>query len=504
MKTSNKLTQIVGSNYIDTSIQISRKGWTASDNAIIASSEDFPDALGGTSLGITLDCPMFLSSKYTVDTEVLNELKRLNVKKVYILGGEGAISSNVATIISTQGYTIVRLEGKDRYETAVAVGQEIVNQGGTDTVYIANANNFADALSGAVFAGKQKAPILLTDKNNLPDVNKQALSKWGIKNYYVLGGEGVISQSVIDDISVLPTNDDMYTKNHTSRLWGQNRYETSQAIISMFTLSKDNLTVVTGKDYHNALVAAPYASKINMPILLMDDDCSYSNKEYIFDKNLLVIGKSFLTSNVGKITENGLTYTWGSVKANMLAARVTPQFYPETKILPDLTYTTGLDYSTPDSIWDVFDVHSIKNAKQPNMDFKIEMRSIGGFPIVEPPSVWRDMYNAYDAVYTSISPTGHAALRAAIDNTKIRDSEIGNMLSYFPTVLFIDNRRIFVTKYRVGWADDGSYILYYDVCFSAIGDTSNIWEEINQLTNNNEMHYTHKQFKEIMPELASY
>jgi len=42
------------------------------------------------------------------------------------------------------------------------------------------------------------------------------------------------------------------------------------------------------------------------------------------------------------------------------------------------------------------------------------------------------------------------------------------------------------------------------VCFSAIGDTSNIWEEIDQLTNNNEMHYTHKQFKDVMPELANY
>lgn len=82
----------------------------------------------------------------------------------------------------------------------------------------------------------------------------------------------------------------------------------------MFTLSKDNLTVVTGKDYHNALVAAPYASKINMPILLMDDDCSYSDKGYLFDKNILVIGKSFLTSSAGKVTENGLTYTWVQLK----------------------------------------------------------------------------------------------------------------------------------------------------------------------------------------------
>lgn len=188
----------------------------------------------------------------------------------------------------------------------------------------------------------------------------------------------------------------------------------------------------------------------------------------------------------------------------MLAAGVTPQFYPVTKILPDLTYTTGLDYATPDLIWDVFDVHSIRNAKQPTMDFKIEMRSMGGFPIIEPPSVWQDMYNAYDVVYTSISPTGHAALREAISNTEIREVQFNDRTSFFPTVLFIDNRRIFVTKYKVAIAGNGSYTLYYNVSFSAIGDTSNIWEELNQFTNHNEMHYTHKQFKEVMPELASY
>ncbi|MCT8975001.1 cell wall-binding repeat-containing protein [Clostridium sp. CX1] len=291
--------KITGSNSFDTSISVSKSGWDKSDSVIIASPADFPDSLSGTILGIQLNAPILFSSAdnltftlpngNTYDGALLSEIKRLGAKTVYILGGESSISSLIENTIKSRGYQTVRLSGDDRFKTAIAVGQEVVKKSKSDTAFICNAYGFADALAGSTFAGKSGSPILLTDKATLNKESKKALTDWNIKKIYILGGQGVVSSNVENELSTIGIS--------INRIGGADRYDTAKAIINNFNSSPQSLTVATGKDYHNALVASVYASKENAPLMLFDNDCNSTIKGFLKNKSLIAVGNEDIDLN---------------------------------------------------------------------------------------------------------------------------------------------------------------------------------------------------------------
>lgn len=282
------VTRITGTDCYDIGINVSQKGWTTSDSVILAGSADFPDALSGTSLGIKLNAPILFTDPNGLASNTLNEIVRLKAKKVYILGGTGAVGEDVENVIKSKGISVERLWGQDRFGTALAVGKKVEGLTGSKTAFIANAYNYPDALSSSTFAGKTGSPILLTDEDTLNEQSKQALRDWGITNVYVLGGTGVVSANIENELKGMGIS--------LTRLGGLDRYETSQKIVKNFDSSLDKFTVVTGKDFHNALVASVYAEKIDHPLVLEDNDCSQAVKSLVKDKDLLIVGDFIVDS----------------------------------------------------------------------------------------------------------------------------------------------------------------------------------------------------------------
>ncbi len=86
------ISRISGLDRYETSINISKEVFSTSKYAVIVSGEGFSDALVGGSLVTQLDAPMFLVSKNSMRKEIAEELKRLEVENVFILGGENTIS----------------------------------------------------------------------------------------------------------------------------------------------------------------------------------------------------------------------------------------------------------------------------------------------------------------------------------------------------------------------------------------------------------------------------
>ncbi len=91
------------------------------------------------------------------------------VKEIYIIGGTGAVSTSVENTIKSNlpSSQVGRIEGKNRYETAKLVSDELEKVLGItqfEKVYIATGEYFPDALSIASLAAKEKASILLLKK----------------------------------------------------------------------------------------------------------------------------------------------------------------------------------------------------------------------------------------------------------------------------------------------------------------------------------------------------
>jgi len=226
--------RLAGDNRYATAAAISAQGWKTSDNVVLASGENFPDALAGSTLAGLKNAPILLTSKNSLPTETINEIKRLKPKTIYILGGEGVISAGVAATL-TKDYTVVRAAGANRYETAAQIGQIIVESKTglvlsgalADTVILSTSLNFPDALSVAPFAEKYRLPILFTELDRLNATTKQALSDWGVKQVIITGGTAVIVQSVEnmlkEELNLTVT-----------RVSGNDRYGTSLEIARYF------------------------------------------------------------------------------------------------------------------------------------------------------------------------------------------------------------------------------------------------------------------------------
>ena len=68
--------------------------------ALVATGEDFPDALAGGADGALKGGPVLLVAKDSIPEATVAELRRLKPKQVIVLGGESAVSEKVRNALA--------------------------------------------------------------------------------------------------------------------------------------------------------------------------------------------------------------------------------------------------------------------------------------------------------------------------------------------------------------------------------------------------------------------
>lgn len=152
---------------------------------------------------------------------------------------------------------VVRLYGKDRVATSVAVSQE--GWAAADTVILNEFNNYADAICATPLAAQLNAPILLTAGDTLDPQVIGELNRLKAKKVILLGGSGRLQPAIESELTALGYS--------WERIGGANRYETSALIAQRVT--SDSMLIVNGDGFPDALSAASYAGIEQIPILLM-------------------------------------------------------------------------------------------------------------------------------------------------------------------------------------------------------------------------------------------
>jgi putative cell wall-binding protein len=245
--------RISGDDRYETAIEIARAGWPeGADNVVLATGATFPDALAGAPLAFQMDAPILLTPKAKLDKRVKNLMKEFGVKKVTILGGSNAISSSVENELKKDmKLTVNRIQGENRYETAAAIAETLLPN---RTAVVAYGGNFPDALSMAPYAAMYGHPIFLTDKNELSEATKKAMSNY--TKTYVIGGPNAVSENVVKQ---LPS---------PTRIKGNDRYETSIAVTKKLKLPTYGVFVATGEGFADALTGSVLAAKFGAPTIL--------------------------------------------------------------------------------------------------------------------------------------------------------------------------------------------------------------------------------------------
>ena len=156
------------------------------NKAIIASGEDFPDALATAPLGSKEIAPILLVTRNQMDKKVSKALKDLNINKVYVAGGEHSVSKKLEAQLPT---VIRRFNGQDRYETAILVASYTYPE--SKEVFVASGEVFPDALVIGPVCARRKAPILLS-KSTPVKVTDDYIEKSKIEYLYIIGGTNTI------------------------------------------------------------------------------------------------------------------------------------------------------------------------------------------------------------------------------------------------------------------------------------------------------------------------
>ena len=198
--TDGSVTRLFGINRYATATAISADVEPGVDTVYVASGQNFPDALAGAAAAGAQDSPVLLTKADALPKVTAAELDRLNPGTIVVLGGSGAISDDVETLLA--GYADVEREfGKNRYDTAVAVSEGY--EAGQDTVYVATGQEFPDALTGAAAAGHLDSPVLLVKEGSVPRSVETELLRLRAGEIRILGGHGAVSQDVEDALEAL-------------------------------------------------------------------------------------------------------------------------------------------------------------------------------------------------------------------------------------------------------------------------------------------------------------
>ena len=188
-----------GTDRYYTAQSISYEGWEdgSCDTVILASGEDFPDALSGTGLAGINDAPVILTKRNILSQAAANEITRLGATKVYIVGGSGVVSDDVKTSVEALPgvQQVIRIYGSTRYDTCVSVYQAGIGDW-SDTLIIGTGMSPSDMLSVSPYAFTNRCPVFLADGNgNIKDSTKAVISGGSFSKAIIIGSSAIVNEA---------------------------------------------------------------------------------------------------------------------------------------------------------------------------------------------------------------------------------------------------------------------------------------------------------------------
>lgn len=206
-----------------------------------------------------------------------------------------------------------RLEGADRYSTAIEVSKEKFDPQEAKTVVIVGGEALMDGLSAVPLASVKDAPILLSHpKSGLNDATLNEISRackgLNRKTVYVVGGENSVPEKAVKQL------EDKFGAV-VMRVSGSDRYDTSLEVAKRLGYdSNKNKTVYLagGEGAADAMSISPVAADVDenqvSPVLVVPkDSVKRSTRDFIannFENGYIIGGESTVSSNVYRDINN--------------------------------------------------------------------------------------------------------------------------------------------------------------------------------------------------------
>jgi putative cell wall-binding protein len=312
------LERIAGEGRYETSAAIAREfirvNAGAVTNVILASGEstNTPDALAASFLAGVQNAPVVLTQRSTTPgatREVLATLRTQGATTLTVVGGPAAVAEEQITALRALGWTVNRVGGANRYETAANIATAGEGATASNVGLLASGTSTIDALAGGPVAFKGRHPLFLTTRDGIPGAIVRSMRANGVTSVYILGGEAVVSPRVVAQLAA---------NNITvaGRLAGADRSATSVAIANAviggtFGFTDTTFNVASGINGGvDALGGAALSGKQNRVLLVTNNAGSAAPIE------------AFATARAAQLTAVGNIFGGTTVVSAALEERI--------------------------------------------------------------------------------------------------------------------------------------------------------------------------------------
>lgn len=243
--------------------------------------------------------------------------------------------------IKKAGAPVKKLVGEERQDTAVKISQEGWKNG-ANKVIIVSGYAISDGITATPLATTYDAPILLVNKDNVPQSTMDEIKRLDPNEIILIGGDSVISNKVKTELEQnLPST--------VRRIAGNDRHETSLKIAQEIDDNHDVNKIYIANGYKgevDALTIAAKAGQDKQPIIL-SEKTQLPEKTYNWLKNEHLTDAYFIggmdvvatdvihqvaditTPAAGQSVYNNRVYGDDRHETN---ANVIKKFYPQEKL----------------------------------------------------------------------------------------------------------------------------------------------------------------------------
>lgn len=294
------LERLDGPDRITTAIAVSEAGWESADTVLLATAEDFPDALAASAVAAATDAPLLLTNPAALPRAVAEEIERLGAQTVYLFGGEAVIDPTVPWQLDylDLGLDVERIAGPDRYATAAAAARRSAAPGGEAS--IALGTDFPGAVAaGALAATPQRLPVLLTEAATLPEPTVEAIDELALERVEVIGG--AIDDAVVGELEALGLE--------VTRRAGADRYATSTAVAEEALTRLDGdvpVVLANGEGFADALAAGALTARVGGTLVLTPAGADSDAVEGLLRDHAERWDDGFVVGGRGAVTRNGV------------------------------------------------------------------------------------------------------------------------------------------------------------------------------------------------------
>ena len=247
------ITRLAGADRIDTADAISQTSFPGAGGAaavVLARADSFPDALAGTPLAAAKGASA-APDRFRFDRPAHDGRDPARADA----GQDGVPARGIGCVVALDrdalgaaGYAIVRFEGVDRFDTAVRIARDGLNN--PTNLFVADGTNFPDALGAGAAAAKNGGAVLLSNGSSPIAFTSNYIASRPSLSLTTVGGPAATAypagQAVV----------------------GADRYDTSAQLAARFFPTPGTIGLASGTNFPDALAGGAHIARFSGPMLL--------------------------------------------------------------------------------------------------------------------------------------------------------------------------------------------------------------------------------------------